>query len=1297
MRSIALITSLMGLGTVAAVPRYQNLTSSAVQSVGGGVYHTTVVDTVYKTVETAYTTLVSTQLTTKVEIEHATKTETAYVITTGFPCEGGSKASGAPVVVAAGAGSGSGSGSSGSGSGGSGGSSGSSSGSGSRSSGQSKSSNGAGSSDIVKTSGSGSSKSDGNSGDVVIGSSSWTTTQGPITTLMPAAPPGHDKAALSNLAPKDTGSIYFNDGSSGGASAGSSKSNSTSSGSAGFSGSTGSSGSAGSSGSTGFTGSAGSSGSSSSNGGQLFALMQANFTYPSIILDNSQYILSISCVTGGLQIAFSNAEAFKYAQNAWGTAKQFVIVTSSVSCGSAPAGQHTYWLVAGVVFSESSHTAQLDCSELPIEKAIGDVTVTWGTTITSNSTLNGTTAASGNSTYSYGGSGYSNSTGSSSTSGSSSGSSCSTPPAATISGFPAAPCGDGFDKALDDKLGYYDFTSDFSGSLEDIAPGLGDYSASDYGDDDVVSSARRRRSLSHTAHARAVIEKRLFGISIKAVFQKVAPKLTAKIEQKIDAVKNFAIKTADKYTNGAVSKGIKFISDKIDSLTTAKAGGNININLTPKGLVDSKYWGQQYRLYHGEKTSGAASGSVDLYCVDCGITGKAHIAGELGFSLLGGGFNKGSVTVDGSLKAGLFLGLAAEGQYKNTFKKTITSDGLPGFSIHNVITVGPVVAMDASLALDIKAQGQILVGGSAEINNFYAKLDVVNSDQTTATGFKPTFNSKFTAAGQISADARVGLPLTVGVGLEITPLKYRKLISITNEPYVSASATYAYDSVNPGTCNNGIQYQLTLGDELSMNFFDIKTMSLFKADMPPLAADCIKLGGSSGSSDPTSSGSTSGSGATDSSSSGSPSGSSDASSSGSTSGNTDTSTSGSGSTIDGSAASGSTANSGTTDGSTSSGSTTGSSNTGSSDNSANTGATDGSTSSGAADSSANAGQSTSSGTIDGISNADIASQTNNSGAMDSSASTGATDSAANAGSADTTVTTGSSTSSGGLFGAVNSINNAVNAAADTVAAATANIESTANTDASVNTDSSVNTDASVNAGASVNVDASASIEKRSLITRQDASTTTSSDDAVYTGDGGTDFNELSNIAYTDEDSTNADGKNDDGFTYTNVIDSTGAWYLSADADGALNLQAAADAASDGGVTFATYDNLTVSDDQDRVFHYHPDTMAALGVSRFRIGALEELPKGADMITLAPIDTDGSAETKGVVVALNSEGNAFYTVVCNVGDAAKVFLVADPDAGAAALEREGMQWIVTGGVATDCSAMAFTNGVGGGIS
>ncbi|KAH7052402.1 hypothetical protein B0J12DRAFT_785256 [Macrophomina phaseolina] len=612
-------------------------------------------------------------------------------------------------------------------------------------------------------------------GTASVQTETWSGPSGPVATLVPTVPSDHDGADLWHLDPTIANVLYFTEN-----------------------------------------------GVADPTISQIFALMRVNATYPSVVLEHSNFIRNVTCSGQGLEVQFATPEAFEYARSVWnGT---FVVVTSSVGCAAALQGQHTYWLVNAATFPEESNTAVLTSQEIAVENALNDVNLIWGTQ-DPTTTTSYPAATSGTPTMNGG---------STSTTQTPSGSSCGEPPAQFIRGFAAAPCGSNFDKVLDDKLGYYSLNDrDFSTSLKEFAPGLKNTSLQEFQPDDAVymnATAQQRRDL-HRFQRRW---------SFTAFIQKAVSTVTSVVSTATNVVKQ----AATAVVSAAKTAG-QFINDQIDKLTSGSIDTRININIGPKNLVDSKYWGPAFQIFHKEKENkaGTVSGSVDLYCVKCGITGDARVSGEIGFSIGSLRLNKGRIALDGSLTAGLNLGLAAEAQYRNTFRKTIAETGAPGFSIPAILTVGPIVALDAKVDVNIQAQGQLLVGAQATISNYHASIDLVNSPRYQKSGFDPRFTTTFTASGQINADIRLGVPLTVGVGLSIPAISYRKALSVSSEPYVSGSAQYAYSNTQNLPCNNGVSYDLRVGNEVYVDFLGLETVSIYNFVSPPLAKGCYKLGG----------------------------------------------------------------------------------------------------------------------------------------------------------------------------------------------------------------------------------------------------------------------------------------------------------------------------------------------------------------------------------------------------------------------------------------------------------------------
>jgi hypothetical protein len=198
----------------------------------------------------------------------------------------------------------------------------------------------------------------------------------------------------------------------------------------------------------------------------------------------------------------------------------------------------------------------------------------------------------------------------------------------------------------------------------------------------------------------------------------------------------------------------------------------------------------------------------------------------------------------GNVHAGLGVGLDAQLEYKDTFTKPISSAGLPGFSVPNVITVGPLVSLSAEMTLEAKAQGQLLAKIAMDVKAFDASLDLLDSSKSYAKGFTPEFTKTVTASGQIDLSADFGLPLKVGVGIVIPLIKFDKSVAIIERPGIKATAAFV-GSTDPSqlegvACPNGVSYDLSLTNNISLDFLGLKTVELFPWSTS-LAKDCIIL------------------------------------------------------------------------------------------------------------------------------------------------------------------------------------------------------------------------------------------------------------------------------------------------------------------------------------------------------------------------------------------------------------------------------------------------------------------------
>ena len=106
--------------------------------------------------------------------------------------------------------------------------------------------------------------------------------------------------------------------------------------------------------------------------------------------------------------------------------------------------------------------------------------------------------------------------------------------------------------------------------------------------------------------------------------------------------------------------------------------------------------------------------------------------------------------------------------------------------------------------------GQVLAGVKMSIPNFSANVDLVDGSKSSMKDFTPHFEKVFEAKAEISATAGLGLPVSLGLGINIPPIKFRKMVSLTEKPVIEATFKYAAsttcEGIGDNECVNGIGY-----------------------------------------------------------------------------------------------------------------------------------------------------------------------------------------------------------------------------------------------------------------------------------------------------------------------------------------------------------------------------------------------------------------------------------------------------------------------------------------------------------
>ncbi|KAM0316190.1 hypothetical protein ACHAPQ_011396 [Fusarium lateritium] len=179
---------------------------------------------------------------------------------------------------------------------------------------------------------------------------------------------------------------------------------------------------------------------------------------------------------------------------------------------------------------------------------------------------------------------------------------------------------------------------------------------------------------------------------------------------------------------------------------------------------------------------------LTLYCVECGFSGSASLAGYIDVGLFS--IETAQVQFNMQFKAGLNLGLKAFVKYEKSWETELVSLELPAFSIPVVLSVGPYIGLGVEAKMEIEATGTLLIGSSVEWENVDILIDLLDSANSHSNGLTPVFKPRTEAAGELSMSASLGLPISVGIALDVF-LFYEAKAGIKDTPSVVLEGSFA--------------------------------------------------------------------------------------------------------------------------------------------------------------------------------------------------------------------------------------------------------------------------------------------------------------------------------------------------------------------------------------------------------------------------------------------------------------------------------------------------------------------------
>jgi hypothetical protein len=567
-----------------------------------------------------------------------------------------------------------------------------------------------------------------------------------------------------------------------------------------------------------------------------FASVVTDLTHDTVILDHSSYISSTSCSEDGILVSFTSTQAFNLACDSWSLSTDLVLATYTDGCHGEAEDQRTFWLTTSLSFDNKTLTIKaVATEELRIGSIAHTVDLIWGTytpgssgtpAIGASASPAGGAKASSTSTLS---SGASNTltgvvptrTSASSSNGTLYGSSCGAAPSSVIDGLPAIDCGDAeFDTRLDQRIGYLDTTGDdYAASVRDFLPDV-KLTAEDLVDDGVDLTRRdlaqlKKRGLLDDVWG-GIVD---LGNTIVDTGKAAGTFIAKGAEVVVDVAAG-----AGKLAIGAV-RSVPLVGTALDAVTDGalqdlsnfdpSISGSQSFNFGPAATEETP-WGMGAPIYSKKTEFNGNKGSADisLTCIDCGIKGKVSMAGQAKWNVKDGlqSLNAG---INANIEAGIHLGLVAAVKYNDTKTAKIVNQGLPdvGVAVGKLFSAGVYLSVDAVAAVDINAEGQVIVGVAMKIPNFEAKLNLLDADSSTkssVTGFTPEFTKRFAAKGKIETQLRFSLPIAINAGIEITPLNIKRVLALIEEPSIYGNTTVAGSTSNEeaasDSCNNGIEY-----------------------------------------------------------------------------------------------------------------------------------------------------------------------------------------------------------------------------------------------------------------------------------------------------------------------------------------------------------------------------------------------------------------------------------------------------------------------------------------------------------
>ena len=220
-----------------------------------------------------------------------------------------------------------------------------------------------------------------------------------------------------------------------------------------------------------------------------------------------------------------------------------------------------------------------------------------------------------------------------------------------------------------------------------------------------------------------------------------------------------------------------------------KAGGEEDDSFSHGEVADPN--GHHKRSNETDLAKRELDYGLALYCVECGFEGSATVYGDIEFEFLPfPSIEKAQVGFQASFKAGLNLGMEAYVKYEKEWEKQLARIPIGGFTIEDLADIGPFVSLSVEAKAGISATGSLLIGAAVAWDDVDIVLDLLDSGGSHVNGLIPRFEHKAEATGELKIEASIGLPVRLGVGIQVAGGLWSAAAAIKDTPSINAEGKF---------------------------------------------------------------------------------------------------------------------------------------------------------------------------------------------------------------------------------------------------------------------------------------------------------------------------------------------------------------------------------------------------------------------------------------------------------------------------------------------------------------------------